>query len=228
MPVSANASDHVAKTHVPFHLVVGLPGTGKTTSLDAWVDSVKAKGGKVYGVVAPIVDGLRHMKVLSTGESRLHQLNIVTDQDREEQKHRQEAMQAAQQTGKGTVGVPASMESPAAKTFAASYLGNCLVVGPYVFDTDVFNWANEEVCVGLNIDADWIVLDEIGPLEVRKKQGLHCAMLACAGKVLNTGDVSGRVLDNTKVVIVCRPQIVDEMLQVYGIPANACAPFDQL
>ena len=47
-------------------------------------------------------------------------------------------------------------------------------------------------------------------------------MLACAERI-HQGTIGG-----TRLVLVARPQIVDELLSTYGLEGERCAPFAEL
>ena len=148
------------------YLASDLPGAGKTTSTAAWAERQQREGRTVHGCVAPIIDCMRHMKLLSTSELHKIQLNEVTEQDMSEQKARRAALQEAKKNGTAS-SVSLTLESSAAEKFAESCEAACVVVGPYVFDAQVFGAAVAEVEEGLAAGAEWILLDEIGPVSAR-------------------------------------------------------------
>jgi nucleoside-triphosphatase THEP1 len=67
-------------------------------------------------------------------------------------------------------------------------------VGRYKFDPDVFKWANKELIEGIDKKPDFLIIDEIGPLEISKK-GLEPAV----SQVLN---LANEMQDLTLVLVV--------------------------
>lgn len=78
-------------------------------------------------------------------------------------------------------------------------------IGKYNFSKYAFNWANEKLIESLQKNFEWIVVDEIGPLELRG-EGLHKSILF----LLNNSD-------KQKLIFVIREKILDEALKHYNI-----------
>ncbi|MBF8456842.1 NTP transferase domain-containing protein [Kaistella sp. G5-32] len=81
-----------------------------------------------------------------------------------------------------------------------------LQIGKYSFDPEVFSWAESELSKQLNSQKEWLIIDEIGPLEIRKEKGFHELIL----KILN--DESSNY---PKIVFVVRDFMVDEFIEKY-------------
>ncbi|MCK4514960.1 MAG: hypothetical protein KAU31_06860 [Spirochaetaceae bacterium] len=155
------------------YLVTGPVQTGKTTRLRAWCD----ERSDVDGILAPVVDGRRHLLHIRSGAIR----NLE------------------------------DVSGGAAK----------VTVRRYTFNADVFAWARN--CLlgaasdpgqGINAQPRWIIVDEVGPLEL-SGGGLEPAVSALLGLVLNNPlQVGGNLL---RVVLVIREHLVDDALKHFGV-----------
>lgn len=155
------------------YLVTGPVQTGKTTRLRAWCD----KRTDVDGILAPVVDGRRHL--LHIGSGVIRNLEDVSGG-------------AAQVT-----------------------------VRRYTFNADVFAWARN--CLlsvasdpgrAINSRPRWIIVDEVGPLEL-SGGGLEPAVSELLALALNN---PLRVGDNIlRVVLVIREHLVDDALRHLGV-----------
>ncbi len=85
---------------------------------------------------------------------------------------------------------------------------NGLKIGKYEFDKKVFEWAEEEIYRQFNSEKNWLIIDEIGPLEVRKEQGFHQLLL----KIFEENNE-----DRTNLLFVVRDFLVDEFLTKYQL-----------
>lgn len=174
-------------------LLSGDVHCGKTTLLTAWCKRAIAAGAVVEGIIAgPDVDGCRHLTSIPSFTSRRLQLA------------RGEAPPAA----------PASVVS----------------VGGFSMLEDVFAWARARVLEPLHESsrcarcalgprdcecaARYLVLDEIGPLELRRGEGLEPAVSQAFARM---NAEAGRVLRNVAVIAVVRSQCADEFIAHYGI-----------
>ena len=52
-----------------------------------------------------------------------------------------------------------------------TYGESTVTVGPFIFDEEVFQWARHELEESERVD--YLIIDEIGPLEIKRKQGLE-------------------------------------------------------
>lgn len=52
-----------------------------------------------------------------------------------------------------------------------------LEIGKHNFNPEVFEWAEIEIYRQFQSDKKWLVIDEIGPLEIRKEKGFHQLLL---------------------------------------------------
>ncbi len=142
-------------------IVTGPIQTGKTTRLFKFVNDLKS----VDGILAPIVEGKRHLFHIST-----RTLKILE--------------------------APESSET--------------ISIGKYHFLKSTFDWANEKLIKSLNKVPEYLVIDELGKLELNGK-GLHKSaiyMLRHSQKY------------STKVVFVVRDYLLKQMIDFYRISAE--------
>lgn len=84
-------------------------------------------------------------------------------------------------------------------------------IGRFVFDKNVFALAQETLTNALNKNFDWIVVDEIGRLEMDRKEGLEPAIT----KVIKHFK---QHTTRTKLLLIIRDYLLKGALQHYGIP----------
>jgi len=221
--------------------VVTLSGevhAGKTTTLTRWVEARRAAGEQVAGILAPVVDGRRTLCSVATGECRTLELGRVAERE-------------GRRDWNGAAG-----EDPDP---------NVVVVGPFRFDRGVFAWARREIdeaaSRGAAAGSDpaigaatggvvpsgaagpvaWIVIDEVGPLELRGG-GLEPAVRAAVARAL--GETAGRgatrprgtnagsadwagagegggVEPAPRLLLVVRESLVERVVAHYAIPPAA-------
>jgi len=80
-------------------------------------------------------------------------------------------------------------------------------VGKYFFLNESFEWANKKIIESFHKSPEWLIIDEIGKLELRRK-GLHEA----AKKIIEE-----RLTFNGKIILVIRDYLLDEVLKFYNI-----------
>ena len=83
-----------------------------------------------------------------------------------------------------------------------------LQIGKYAFDPEVFYWAESELLKQLNGDREWVVIDEIGPLEIRKGKGFHNLILKI---------ITERSSIKPKVIFVVRDFMVEDFIEQYPL-----------
>ncbi len=155
------------------YLVTGPVQTGKTTRLRSWCD----ERSDVDGILAPVVDGRRHL--LHIGSGVIRNLEDVS---------------------------------------------NCsakVTVRRYTFNADVFAWARS-CLLGAATDPGWesssqprwIIVDEVGPLEL-SGGGLEPAVSELLAPAV---DNPFRVEDDLlRIVLVIREHLVDDALKHFGV-----------
>ncbi|KAH3744935.1 hypothetical protein Pelo_13661 [Pelomyxa schiedti] len=125
-------------------LLSGDVHSGKTTQVRQWLERLRAAGKSAAGILAgPDIDGLRHLTSIATGEVKKLQIRD---------------MEEAKRDG----------------------LSVCSICN-YVFDNAVFEWARGEIeraafpvaSSGAVPPLDYLILDEVGPLELREGIGLE-------------------------------------------------------
>eukprot|EP00747_Dinoflagellata_sp_TGD_P169924 gnl/TRDRNA2_/TRDRNA2_200148_c0_seq1.p1 gnl/TRDRNA2_/TRDRNA2_200148_c0~~gnl/TRDRNA2_/TRDRNA2_200148_c0_seq1.p1 ORF type:complete len:221 (+),score=40.70 gnl/TRDRNA2_/TRDRNA2_200148_c0_seq1:53-664(+) len=172
-------------------LLSAPPGAGKTTALSRLAAAHRAKGGAVCGVLcpdsAPRPEGRRQMVILSRGAVLPLQLN--------------DGQPCPECVGSGCKDMVAE---------ADAYGGREVVtVGNFVFDAAAFAAAEKEL--GANILAGTLVIiDEVGPLELRRKQGLHQAVCKLLGQRRCVGG-------SATIIVVVRPSCRAAFLEAYEL-----------
>lgn len=79
-------------------------------------------------------------------------------------------------------------------------------VGKYKFLSSSFNWANKRILHALENKNDWIVIDEIGPLEL-EGNGFHNSVI----KLLK------EATKGLKIIFVVRESLVEKFLNYYQL-----------
>ncbi len=82
-----------------------------------------------------------------------------------------------------------------------------LQVGRFRFSQTAFNWAYEVLYKQLRQDYEWLIIDEVGPLELMQRKGFHTF-------------ISGNIKyepNNTKLLFVVRPALVHEFIRRYSL-----------
>ncbi|KAA3615094.1 MAG: hypothetical protein D8M58_11630 [Calditrichaeota bacterium] len=80
-------------------------------------------------------------------------------------------------------------------------------VGRFVFSKAVFKWAQEKLLNFNTLEYDWLIIDEIGPLELNRK-GLEPSISSLLNK-LATKDIN--------ILFVIREGLVEKVLEHYMI-----------
>lgn len=81
-----------------------------------------------------------------------------------------------------------------------------LKIGKYFFDEKVFQWAIDEIEIALKDKRNYLILDEIGPLEIKFEQGFHSLI-----KKLQNSDH----LDK-KIIFINRDFLVQDFIAKYS------------
>ena len=83
-------------------------------------------------------------------------------------------------------------------------------IGKYNFLRKSFDWANDKIIAALNSKPDWLIVDEIGKLEVNG-EGLDKSIKVI---IENIEDV------NTKLIFVIRDYLVEDAISRYKFGKN--------
>lgn len=83
-------------------------------------------------------------------------------------------------------------------------------IGRHTFSEEVFTWAREKLCLCMETKRDWLIIDEIGPLEL-DGMGLEPVV----SQILS----ARKQFPDLKIVLVVRESLKDKMLRHYSIPA---------
>lgn len=89
-------------------------------------------------------------------------------------------------------------------------------IGRYRFSSHVFSWAHDILIHCSHEPLDWLVIDEIGPLEL-DGQGLEPAVSSILNHTI--------LHSSTKIVLVVRDNLYDKVLNHYGLNKNEVQPF---
>ena len=85
---------------------------------------------------------------------------------------------------------------------------NIITVGKYKFDKSVFEWGCEVIANAIEENPEWIVIDEVGPLEL---QGEGFA------KAVNKVFSHQNILVRTNLVLVIRDSLMTDFLNHYNL-----------
>lgn len=88
---------------------------------------------------------------------------------------------------------------------------NIIKVGKYIFDKSVFKWACKIILDAIKSNPDWLIIDEVGPLELNDE-----GMAKAVNKVFS-GNVS---LLKTNVIMVVRENLLNDFLNHYNLSEN--------
>lgn len=81
-------------------------------------------------------------------------------------------------------------------------------IGKYRFLKSSFDWAQNELLLASRQKPEWIIIDEIGPLELNGK-GLEPAVSTIIEQIQNQGQF--------ELLLVVREKLLDQFLQSYDI-----------
>lgn len=173
--------------------------SGKTTELAAFCESARAAGRSVHGVLAVDVedgDGVRrrHLQLMSTGEVLPFQLN--------------DGRPCPACTGSGCSDVlvdPTLYDEP------------IVVIGNFVFAERGFKAASRELEEAAEKGADVVVVDEVGPLELRRGEGLR--------QPLELLLRARQRWESMEIVVVVRESLRDLFIAELGLHAKDIAEF---
>jgi nucleoside-triphosphatase THEP1 len=141
------------------YILKGQVESGKTTNLKAWSERQQ----NVDGILAPVVEGRRHLYRLKSKELRL-------------------------------------LESDANDA-------NSVKIGRHFFNEEVFRWGRNQLKDAANDTPEWLIIDEIGPLEL-KGNGLEPVV----GTLIN--NIQNR---SFRLLLVVRETLVPKVIDYYKL-----------
>ena len=97
---------------------------------------------------------------------------------------------------------------------------NTIKVGPFLFSKSVLSDSHSELKEAA--DCQWIIIDEIGPLEMKRKQGYEPAV----SEILNAR--KSEQFRNTKFVIVVRPSLKEQIGSHYQLDTSEIGDFEDV
>ena len=83
-----------------------------------------------------------------------------------------------------------------------------LEIGKHNFNPEVFEWAEIEIYRQFQSDKKWLVIDEIGPLEIRKEKGFHQLLLKLFKEYSD---------EKPNLLFVVRDFMVEEFIEKYDL-----------
>jgi nucleoside-triphosphatase THEP1 len=89
-----------------------------------------------------------------------------------------------------------------------SSLRNVIKVGNFIFDKSVFKWASEIILDAIKTNPEWLIIDEVGPLELQGD-----GLAKSVSKVFFGKDV----LLKTNVIFVVRKRLLNDFLNHYKL-----------
>lgn len=87
---------------------------------------------------------------------------------------------------------------------------DCLIIGKYRFSKDAFRTAKQILNEAVNKNPDWLIVDEIGKLELNEKTGLEPTITHII-ELYKNGSTNGKLL------LVIRNYLLDEAVNTYGL-----------
>lgn len=90
---------------------------------------------------------------------------------------------------------------------AEKHSANTVSVGKYHFLNESFYWANEKLIESFNSSVKYLIIDEIGKLELRG-EGLHKSTQVILNEIKNSDKI---------LILVIRDYLLDEILKYYNI-----------
>lgn len=191
-----------------FFLLSTPPGTGKTTFLEQCAAAFRAKGLRAGGIIAP-----------DTGAGGKRELVLLqTSPEQSDERLQLQLNDAKRGDGSGcNYGNEETAE------------GAVRVVN-FLFDESVFQKARAELlrlCGQergvVEAPADWVFVDEIGPLELKRGGGLEPAI----GELLRAAARGELGPPQPRFLIVVRQSCRNECVQTYGLDGTGCDAMEE-
>lgn len=185
----------------PIRVLTGEIRTGKTTRLREWVSTTRRAGTPVLGILAPVIQGERHLCFLNKSETDPCTSLLAGPDDDVVTigPHRfAGSVFASAREHLLTIGATARLEGPreGAVVHAATPEGGVARAGPPTSG-----------------NMPWVVLDEIGPLELRG-EGLEPAVRPLVEAALASG---GNLM---RVVLVVRERLLEQVIGAYRLEGS--------
>mmetsp|Transcript_41068 Transcript_41068/g.76388 ORF Transcript_41068/g.76388 Transcript_41068/m.76388 type:complete len:242 (+) Transcript_41068:106-831(+) len=167
-----------------FFMISGPPAAGKTTFLERCAGKFQEQGLSVAGILVPCLEGRRRLQLIGAKEHLPFQINDCVPHDGSGECQDSEATEGVQ-------------------------------VGRFVFDKGAFAMARAELdrLKDLPGGPAWILIDEIGPLEVKRQGGLEPAV----GDLLRAAARGELGPPQPRFLIVVRPSLRDTVVKTYGL-----------
>ncbi len=88
---------------------------------------------------------------------------------------------------------------------------NTISVGKYLFDENAFEWARNILINSINNKIEWLIIDEVGPLEL-KGNGLEPAIKKIIDVLIKQNKI--------KIIFVVRESLLDVFINHYKLDYN--------
>lgn len=99
------------------------------------------------------------------------------------------------------------ISSKTLKNLETNQNNNVTEIGKYKFSNETFEWAQNKLLEASQKNLDWLIIDEIGPLELNNR-GLEPVVK----EILFNSENS-----NTKILCVVRDSILEKFIEHYGL-----------
>ncbi len=86
--------------------------------------------------------------------------------------------------------------------------GDTVLIGRYLFSVKVFEWAVQVIENAIHLKPEWLIIDEVGPLELDNK-GLAPAIESVLGADTNS-----------KIILVVRQNLLQAVINHYQLESN--------
>ena len=93
--------------------------------------------------------------------------------------------------------------------FQITQQDNSVSIGKFAFDQSVFNKACDVLVHPLTLDNNWVIVDEVGPLEL-KEQGFYHALITLIENAKQKADLT--------IVLVVREHLVVDVISKFNLP----------
>ena len=94
----------------------------------------------------------------------------------------------------------------------------------FTFDDNMMRIARQELHTATRTMPHWVIIDEIGPLEIRKHQGYEPAFTTLLHSIQDTQNA----FTGVRVVVVVRPKLKQEFLKHYKINPKMVGTFEEI
>lgn len=192
-----------------FFLLSAPPGAGKTSLLEQCIAAFRAKGLRAGGIISP-----------DTGPGGKRELILLRTSPEKGSDERLQLQLNDANRGDGSGCVCGNESAPE----------GAVRVGNFIFNESVFQKARAELhrlCRQehgtAEAPADWVFVDEVGPLELKQGGGLEPAI----GELLRAAARGELGPPQPRFLIVVRQSCRNEVVQTYGLDGTGCDAMEE-